>query len=102
MNINVPLLGTTGAVTKADGGVAVFGTTQLYTGTTNVNGGTLQIGRRANQTLYAQPTTGNAPGNEQRTLGTANTISMIVNLRRHAGPQRRYADGGQPYQSTKG
>ena len=43
LNINVPIVNTTGAVTKADGGVAAFGTTQYYTGTTTVNGGALRL-----------------------------------------------------------
>ena len=79
LNVNVPILGTTGIVVKADNGLAVFNAPQIYAGTTVINGGTLQLAA-GNQTLYAQPTTGNSPGNYNAVLTPSNVISAIVNL----------------------
>ena len=74
----MPILGTTGNVTKADGGLAAFGTTQLYTGQTNINGGTLQLASVSSQILYVPPTTGNAPNTYTNALEPV-AISMMVN-----------------------
>ena len=79
LNVNVPILNTSGAVTKSDGGVAAFGVTQYYTGQTNVNGGTLRLAPGASPTLYLPLTTGNSPGNYSSTLNPQNTITMMVN-----------------------
>ena len=79
LNINVPILGTTGAVTKSDGGVAAFGVQQLYTGQTNVNGGTLLLAG-GNQTLYTEVTTSLSPGNIYNVANTpSNNVSLMVN-----------------------
>ena len=80
LNINVPILGTTGPVTKADNGVAVIGAQQLYTGQTFVNGGTLKLGA-GQQTLYTQVTTGQSPGNiyNVSTVLPNNNVSLMVN-----------------------
>ena len=81
LNINAQVLGTTGVVVKADGGLAVFAAQQLYTGQTIINGGTLQLAA-GNQTLYAQPAIGTAPGNWSNVTASvpANVISTVINL----------------------
>ena len=57
----MPIVNATNGLTKADGGLLTIGVQQLYTGTTTVNGGTLQTA--VPNAIYVPYTTAASPGN---------------------------------------
>ena len=67
LTLNSPIVGSTGGIIKADGGTLTFASPQFYTGSTVINGGTLQIatGTGAN-TLVLNPS------------GTVPTVSALA------------------------
>ena len=67
LTLNSPIVGSTGGIIKADGGTLTFASPQFYTGSTVINGGTLQV----------------APGTGTNTLimnpsGTVPTVSALA------------------------
>jgi autotransporter-associated beta strand protein len=77
LNIDMPIVNTSGGLTKSDGGTAVLGVPQLYTGSTVINYGTLQLAGGVN-TIYAPLTTPPSPGNGPAV--NSNAQPLQVNL----------------------
>jgi autotransporter-associated beta strand protein len=92
LNITSQIAGTTGALTKADGGNVILGAKELYLGNTFVNGGILQL-NGGNNTMFVASNLGQAPGatgfasnseqlqlNLGGTLDLNGTTQMVANL----------------------
>ncbi|MDB5320604.1 MAG: Autotransporter-associated beta strand repeat protein [Phycisphaerales bacterium] len=76
LGISAQIAGTTGGLTKADGGTVILGARELYTGNTTINGGTLQLAG-GNQSLFFAPSAGQSTGVQGF---TASTQILQVNL----------------------
>ncbi|MEA3212062.1 MAG: hypothetical protein QOE70_5119 [Chthoniobacter sp.] len=92
LNITSQIAGTTGGITKADGGTVILGAKALHLGATTVNGGTLQL-NGGSQTIFTAPNAGQSPGtsgfssnnqvlqvNLGGTLDLNGTNQMVANL----------------------
>ncbi len=75
LTISSPIVSTTGGLTKADGGLLTLAAQNLYTGTTTINGGTLQTA--VANAVYVPYSTSATPGN---IAATVSGQALQVNL----------------------
>ena len=73
LTISAPIVDSTGGMTKADGGLLTIAAQNLFTGTTTINGGTLQTA--VPNAIYVPYTTAASPGNV-----TSGTNGQVLEL----------------------